>query len=114
MKWRTLSCVITTPLGVPVDPEVKRMCAASPGRFALGSRSLGARATSSHVNDGGTRAGGVPSPSHPTACVAAKAGAANRTSSAGATPPPARIQRSSHAAIIFSSRGAGLAGSSGT
>jgi len=28
-KWITLAWVMTTPLGVPVDPEVKRMCAAS-------------------------------------------------------------------------------------
>src|SRR5438093_12457561 len=30
-KWITLRCGITTPFGVPVDPEVKRMCAGCAG-----------------------------------------------------------------------------------
>src|SRR5206468_7377776 len=28
-KWMTLACVMTTPLGIPVEPEVNRMCAGS-------------------------------------------------------------------------------------
>src|SRR5262245_24800183 len=35
-KCCTLACVIGTPLGIPVDPEVKRICAGSSGRFSLG------------------------------------------------------------------------------
>src|SRR2546427_1972582 len=32
-KWITLEWVMTTPLGVPVEPEVKRMYAGSSGSF---------------------------------------------------------------------------------
>src|SRR5262249_61895594 len=33
IKWITFECVIPTPFGVPVEPEVKRMCAGSSRLF---------------------------------------------------------------------------------
>src|SRR5207237_9677341 len=67
---------------------------------------------------GGTRGppprGGGGASAPPTAWVRATPGPANKPGSVGPTAPPARIQRLSHAAIIFSARATGLPGSSGT
>src|SRR6266853_3840872 len=114
MKARTLACVIITPLGVPVDPDVKRMCAPSTAvlRHAGGSAEWLARSPAE--KRASTPRGGGGASSHPTAWVRANSGAANKPASVGPTAPPARIQRLSHAAIIFSTRATGLPGSSGT
>ena len=114
MNARTFACVMTTPLGVPVEPDVNRMCAGSCGPFALGGGVVGCDAASSSVNSAWTPAGGSSVPTQPTACVAPNPGRANNASTVGPTAPLARIQRLSHEAIIFSSRGTGLPGSSGT
>src|SRR5213593_1071953 len=114
MNARTLACVITTPLGIPVEPDVNRMWAASCGPFAPLGSVVGYPVQSAGENCAVMAAGGSSAPSQPIEWVSAKPGDANSASSVAPTGPLARIQRLSHEAIIFSSRGAGLAGSSGT
>src|SRR5439155_1584123 len=114
MKARTLACVITTPLGVPVEPDVNRMWAGSCGPFTLTGSVEGYAVRSARENCAVMAAGGSSAPSQPIAWVSAKPGAVNSASSVGPTGPLARIQRLSHEAIIFSSRGTGFPGSSGT
>src|SRR6185295_8846914 len=114
MKARTLACVMTTPLGIPVEPDVNRMWAGSSGPFALGGSVAGYAVRSDRENCAVTAARGWSSPSQPIEWAAAKPGDANSDSSVGPTAPLARIQRLSHEAIIFSSRGTGLPGSRGT
>src|SRR3989442_15583020 len=65
-KWITLAWVMTAPLGVQVDPEVKRMCAASWRVPARGGKKPGTRARSRAGKRAGKRApqGGASS-SHP-------------------------------------------------
>src|SRR5439155_2224758 len=67
-KWITLAWVITTPLGAPVDPEVKRMCAGSWLLVAHASHPEGCVSISADVREGVKR---LPSagarPSQPTA-----------------------------------------------
>src|SRR5437899_912888 len=108
MKCRTLACVMTTPLGVPVEPEVNRMWAGSPGAFALAGSVPGQAVRSAGENSAWTPLGGASPPSQPIECVSANPGEANNVSRVGPTAPLARIHRLSHDAIIFSRRGTGL------
>src|SRR5579883_85728 len=54
-KWITFEWVITTPFGVPVDPEVNRMCAAFAAEYER---------TSGQRNDG-PGPGSAPASIHP-------------------------------------------------
>src|SRR2546425_4139447 len=61
---------MTTPFGVPVEPEVKRICAASADVLRQFTGPLGARRTSSSENAGDTcspSAPACPASSQPTA-----------------------------------------------
>src|SRR5829696_6741028 len=49
-KLITLACVMTTPLGVPVDPEVNRMCAGASLEFRRGTGAGAYRTQSDLVN----------------------------------------------------------------
>src|SRR5579885_1374948 len=52
MNVMTFSWEITTPFGVPVDPEVNRICAASVRRFRLGGGSAENASQSLNRNNG--------------------------------------------------------------
>src|SRR5438046_9604248 len=107
MNARTFACVMTTPLGVPVEPDVNRMCAGSCGLFALGGGVVGCDAASSRVNSAWTPAGGSSVPTQPTACVAPNPGRANNASTVGPPAPPARLQRVATDADRAAQRGPG-------
>src|SRR5256886_16739654 len=91
-KRRTLACVITTPLGMPVEPDVNRMWAGSCGPFALAGSVAGYVGRSASENRDGTPAGVSSAPSQPIEWGAAKPRAAKHPSHMGPTTPPPRIQ----------------------
>src|SRR2546425_6518967 len=76
---------MTTPFGVPVEPEVNRMCAASPGPLRQSGGPVGARRTSSSENAGATCSCTARSPSsHPTAIDARSRSSVSSSSSSSA------------------------------
>src|SRR5438046_2530192 len=77
MNARTLACVITTPLGSPVEPDVNRMWAASCGPFAVAGSVVGYRVKSAGENCAVMAAGGSSAPSQPIEWVSAKPGDAH-------------------------------------
>src|SRR5437867_13319806 len=100
MNARTLACVITTPLGIPVEPDVNRMWAASCGPFAAAGSVVGYPVKSAAENCAVMVAGGSSAPCQPIEWVSAEPGDANSASSVAPTGPLARSQRSSYAAVI--------------
>src|SRR5215468_1935349 len=111
MKTATLLCVTTTPFGVPVEPDVKRMYAASPGAVPASSGVAGmARASDSEnrpedVADVSSQPTGTDAiPGWVSATAATKPCAADAASR----------QHGSTAASIAAARGAGLPRSIGT
>src|SRR5436190_2013054 len=113
MNARTLACVITTPLGSPVEPDVNRMWAASCGPFAVAGSVVGYRVKSAGENCAVMAAGGSSAPSQPIEWVSAKPGDANSASSVAPTGPLARIQRLSHEALPLEHQGARIGAPAG-
>src|SRR6266478_4486504 len=111
MKRATLSWVTTTPLGVPVEPDVNRMYAGSPGEVAasIGASDI-ARASSSTKR---TPDGACP-PSQPSGRVRIQGLVSDRSASNGRAAVVARRQQGSTAASMAAARGAGLPRSIGT
>src|SRR5438046_10415254 len=65
-KCATLAWVIITPLGIPVEPDVNRMCATSSSVLAQAGGVAGQSGRSYRVKAGaGSASGGAPSSSHP-------------------------------------------------
>jgi len=112
----TFACVITTPLGVPVEPEVNRMCA---GSFRVRRRG-GAAALDRVRSAAANRARGaafcprtVVEPAHRHG-GGARTRAGQELPTRRATGPAARIHEGEQDAMTFPRRAAGLDGSRGT
>src|SRR5437667_2632947 len=115
MKHVTFACVITTPLGIPVDPDVNRMCAGSDGAFRQSIAPGGALSTSPSEKAGSHgRPAGAARSIQPTRTEARSPESRSRSSSSVAARPAARITRGSADPTIFATRGAGLDTSTGT
>src|ERR1019366_1547156 len=107
-----LAWVITTPLGTPVDPDVKRMWAASWGLVAHGSGESGAESTSFHRKTTPPLSPGSSGANHPMAADLPASG--KRPSRRAAEGVDASKHFGSQASTILARRGAGLPVSSGT
>src|SRR5437773_828481 len=112
----TLAWLITTPFGVPVDPDVNRMCAAASCEFRDSIDVVGPRLRSSSVKrtGNGQCAGGGFRSSLLIAGIVVVSRSRERSSSTPIVDASASTRRPSHDSRIFASRSAGLDPSSGT
>jgi hypothetical protein len=104
--------LITTPFGVPVEPEVKRMCAASSGRLSTARASADWESASARENAVSKLEPASGSSSDPMGIASERS--ARTSSSSFAAGSVARISAGSEDSTIISTRGAGLAMSIGT